>query len=73
MHTRLCHCGCRFGVSLPFEELSKWKVLHYGELAQHLRIVHFDHALVDLSPAIFDAGDVEENGRVLPERTFLDV
>ena len=49
-------------VSLPFEELPKRKMLHDWELTQHFRIVHLKHALVDLSPAILDAGDVEQYG-----------
>lgn len=60
-------------IPLPLEELAEGKMLHDRELAQHFCVVHLQHALVDLSPAIFDAGDVEEDGRVLPKRTLLDV
>jgi hypothetical protein len=61
------------GISLPLEELSEWEMLHDWKFTQHFGIVHLQHALVDLSPAIFDARDVEQNGRVFPERTLLDV
>lgn len=60
-------------IPLPLEELAEGKMLHDRELAQHFCVVHLQHALVDLSPAIFDAGDVEEDGRVLPKWTFLNV
>ena len=62
-----------FGVSLPLEELSEREMLDNWEFAQHFGVIHLQHALVDLSPAIFDAGDVEEDGRVLPKWTFLNV
>lgn len=65
--------GGSFGVSLPFEELSKGEVLDDWELAQYFSVVHLQHALVDLSPAILDARDVEEDRRVFPEWTLLDV
>jgi hypothetical protein len=48
-------------------------MLHDWELTQHFCVVHLQHALVDLSPAVFDAGDVEQDRRVFPEGTFLDV
>jgi hypothetical protein len=48
-------------------------MLHDREFTQHFCVVHFHHALVDLSPALFDAGDVEEDGRMFPEGAFLDV
>jgi len=48
-------------------------MLDDGEFAQHFRVIHLQHALVDLSPAVFDARNVEQDGRVLPERSLLDV
>lgn len=62
-----------FRVSFPFEELSERKMLHDWEFPKHFSIVHLQHALVDLSPAIFDARDVEEYWRVFPEWSFFDV
>jgi hypothetical protein len=62
-----------FGVSLPLEELSEREMLDNWEFAQHFGVIHLQHALVDLSPAVFDARDVEQDGRVLPERTLFDV
>lgn len=73
VHARPRSFALRFGVSLPLKELAKWKVLHDRELAQDFRVVHLDHALVDLAPAVFDARDVEQDGRVFPERTLFDV
>ena len=72
MHAWPCGCG-GFGISLPLEELAKRKMLDDGKFAQHFGVVHLQHALVDLSPAVFDARDVEQDGRVLPERTLFDV
>ena len=60
-------------IPLPLEELAEGKMLHDRELAQHFCVVHLQHALVDLSPAVFDAGDVEQDGRVFPEGAFLNV
>jgi hypothetical protein len=48
-------------------------MLYDWELSQHLRIVHLQHALVDLSPSILNARDVEQYGRVFPEWTLLDI
>jgi hypothetical protein len=53
--------------------MAKGEMLHDRELAQHFCVVHLQHSLVDLSPAIFDAGDVKQDGRVFPEGTLLDV
>lgn len=64
---------CRLWIPLPFEEMAKGEMLHDRELAQHFCVVHLQHALVDFSPAIFDAGDVEQNGGVFPEGSLLDV
>jgi len=50
-----------FGVSLPFEEFSKRKMLDYWEFTQHFSVVHLQHALIDLSPTVFDARDVEQD------------
>jgi hypothetical protein len=61
------------GISLPLEEPSEREMLHNWEFSQHFGIVHLQHALVDLAPSIFDARDVEQNGRVFPERTLLDI
>ena len=72
MYTGASRC-CGLRITLPFEELAKGEMLHDRKLAQHFCVVHLQHALVDLSPAIFDAGDVEKDGRVLPKWTFLDV
>ena len=60
-------------ILLPLEEMAKGEMLHDRELAENFCVVHLQHALVDLSPAIFDAGDVEEDWGVFPEGTFLDV
>ena len=60
-------------IPLPLEELAEGKMLHDRELAQHFCVVHLQHALVDLSPTIFDAGNIEQDRRVLPERSLLDV
>jgi hypothetical protein len=62
-----------FGVSLPLEELAEGKMLDYWEFAQHFGVIHLQHAFVDLSPAVFDARDVEQDRRVLPERSLFDV
>jgi len=62
-----------FGISLPFEELPERKVLDDWEFSKHFSVVHLQHALVDLSPAVFDPRDVEQDRRVLPERSLLDV
>jgi hypothetical protein len=62
-----------FRVPLPLEELAERKMLDDWEFAQHFSIVHLQHALVDLSPTIFDAGNIEQDRRVLPERSLLDV
>lgn len=48
-------------------------MLHNGELAKHLGVEHLDHALVDLAPAVLDAGDVKQDGAVFPKGTLLDV
>lgn len=48
-------------------------MLNNRKFAQYFRIVHFDHTLVDFTPAIFDARNVEQDGRVLPERSLFDV
>jgi hypothetical protein len=61
------------GISLPLEELPEWEMLHNRELTQHFCIVHLQHTLVDLAPSVFDARDIEQYGRVFPERTFLDI
>jgi hypothetical protein len=72
VHTRPGRCRSLW-IPLPLEELAKGEMLHDWELAQNFCIIHFQHALVDLSPAVFDAGDVEQNGGVFPERTLLHV
>jgi hypothetical protein len=33
------------GIAVPSEEGAKGEVLHYGELGQYFRVVHFDHTL----------------------------
>lgn len=73
MHAGLPRIRYRLGITLPFEELAKWEMLNNWELAQYFRIVHLDHTFVDLSPAVFDTGDIEQDRRVLPERTLFDV
>jgi hypothetical protein len=72
MHAWTCGCG-GFRISLPLEELSEGKMLDDWEFAQHFGVVHLQHALVDLSPAVFDARNVEQDGRVFPKWTLLDV
>jgi len=65
--------GGGFEVSLPFKEFPERKMLDDWKLAQHFGIVHLQHALVDLSPAVFDARDVEQYRRMFPEWSLLDV
>lgn len=48
-------------------------MLHDGKLGEHFSVEHLEHALVDLAPTVADPRDVEEDRRVLPERTLLDV
>ena len=48
-------------------------MLHNRELAQHLRIIHLNHALIHLSPSTFDPGDIEKNRTMLPEWPGLDI
>lgn len=48
-------------------------MLHDGELGEDFGVEHLDHALVDLAPAVADAGDVEEDRAVFPEGPRLDV
>lgn len=48
-------------------------MLHDGELAKYLGVVHLDHALVDLAPAVLDSRHVKENGTVFPKGTLLHV
>lgn len=78
-------CGCRgrrsrlrcwvlrIGVIFPGEKRAKRKMLHDRKLGQHLGIVHFNHSLVNLAPAIFDARYVKQHRAVLPERTFFNI
>jgi hypothetical protein len=61
------------GISLPLEEPPEGKMLDDWEFTKHFGVVHLEHALVDLPPAVFDARDVEQNRRVLPERALFDV
>jgi hypothetical protein len=72
MHAWSCRCG-GVRISLPLEELSEGKMLDDWEFSQHFSIVHLQHALVYLSPAVFDARNVEQDRRMLPEWTLLDV
>ena len=72
MHTWPCGCG-GLGISFPLEELAKRKMLDDWEFAKHFGVIHLQHALVDLAPAVFDARDVEKNRRVLPKWSLLDV
>jgi len=72
MHTRTGRCRS-LGIPLPLEEMAKGEMLHDREFAQYFCVVHLQHALVNLSPAIFDAGDVEQDGRVFPKGTLLDI
>jgi hypothetical protein len=72
VHTGAGRC-CGLWIPLPLEELAKGEMLHDWELAQYFSVVHLQHALIDLSPAVFDAGDVEQDGRVLPKWTLLDI
>jgi hypothetical protein len=58
MHTWAIRSGS-IRISLPLEKLSEWEMLHNWKLAQHFRIVHLQHALVDLAPSVFDTRDVE--------------
>lgn len=60
-------------VNVPGEERAKREVLHDGKFGQNLGVEHFDHALVDLAPAVLDAGYVVEDRAVLPKGAFLDV
>jgi len=67
------HGSGGFGVSLPLKELPEGKMLDDWEFAKHFGVIHLQHALVDFSPAVLDARDVEQDRRVLPERSLLDV
>lgn len=71
VHSRLSPDS--FRILLPLEQLAEGEVLHDRKFAQDLRIVHLQHALVDLSPSILDTRHVVQDGRVLPERSLLDV
>ena len=42
-------------IYLPFEQRPEWKMLDNREFGKNLGDVHFDHALVDLSPTVSDA------------------
>ena len=48
-------------------------MLHHWELPQNLRGIHLQHALINLSPAVLDTGNIVQHWRVLPERAALDV
>ena len=72
MHAWSCRCG-GFRVSPPLEELPEGEMLNDWEFAKHFGVIHLQHALVDLAPAVFDARDVEKNRRVLPKWSLLDV
>lgn len=48
-------------------------MLDDGELVEHLGIVHQNHALVDLAPAVLDSRDIVQNRAVLPEGALLDI
>lgn len=67
------HRRRRLRILLPPKQASKREMLHDGELAQDLGVEHLDHALVDLSPAVLDAGHVEQDRAVFPEGALLDV
>mmetsp|Transcript_10191 Transcript_10191/g.30686 ORF Transcript_10191/g.30686 Transcript_10191/m.30686 type:complete len:298 (+) Transcript_10191:482-1375(+) len=54
------------------EQGAEQHVLHDGELAQHLRLVHLDHARIHLRPA-GHATDVIQHRRSLAQRSFLHV
>ena len=71
MQTRLLLLHRRIG--FPSEETPEAKVLHDRKLAQDFCGIHLQHAFVDLCPAVFYAGYVVEDGRVLPERAFFDI
>lgn len=77
------------GITVPAEEGAKREVLHYGELGQYFRVVHFDHTLdnkqlvisgkrnktnlIDFPPSSLNAGNVVEHRAVFPKWPFLDV
>ncbi len=63
----------RIRVCVPAKERPERKVLHNRELGQHFGVKHFDHALVDLAPAILDAGHIEEDGTVFPKGSLFHV
>lgn len=48
-------------------------MLNHWKLGQDLCVVHLDHPLVDLSPAIFDPRDVEQHWAVLPKGPLFDI
>lgn len=61
------------GITVPAEEGAKREVLHYGELGQYFRVVHFDHTLIDFPPSSLNARNVVEHRAVFPKWPFLDV
>lgn len=65
--------GVCFRISLPLEQAAEGKMLHDREFSEDFRSVHLQHALVDLAPAVLDAADIVEHGRVFPERSAFDV
>lgn len=67
------HRGCSLRIKVPCEKRTKVKVLNDGKLGQDFGVEHFDHALVDLAPSVTDAGDVEQDGTVLPEGALLHI
>ena len=48
-------------------------MLDDGELGQHFGVKHLDHALVDLTPTVSNARNIEKDRTVLPEGTLLHV
>ncbi|KZL64340.1 hypothetical protein CI238_03832, partial [Colletotrichum incanum] len=65
--------GRGVGVLVPGEEGAKSEVLDDGELLEDFCVEHFEHALVNLPPAVLDARYVKEDGAVLPKRALFHV
>lgn len=57
-------------VTLKGQQRAKQEVLHDREFAEHLDLVHLDHAAVDLAP-VWHAADVIKHGAGLMQRALL--
>lgn len=48
-------------------------MLHNWKLSQDLCIIHLQHSLIDLAPAVLDARDIVKIRRMLKEGALLDI